>query len=307
MALTDVLAEDPAVPEGAGTTSWDPPVTLAPGAVYYWSARAIDARGLPSEFAPAFSFTVEPPVGECPPEWRDDFERYPRFTSPWGWQLQKEFLSPFFQVRVVKGSKRLSSSILGRGSLVFTGNGEAFDWRNYELEGELHQKGIGGLGKKLHKKSACLFTTGVVFYANPTEGTAYRLELTGPYCKSPKARIVKVSGHHRDELARIDLDRNHQENVLSFHIEAVNGVAGTMIHVQLTGRVHGEEREWTLAVEDTDEPLRNGTIGAWGNFVKAAWDDFHVREIPGLSSGIRGDADGDGVCDVDFDTGLPPR
>jgi len=305
--LTDVVAEDAAVPEGAGTTSWEPPVTLTPGAVYYWSARAIDARGLPSEFAPAFSFTVEPPVGECPPEWRDDFERYPRRRSPWGWQLEKEFLFPFFHVREVKGSKRLVSSIRGRGSLVFAGNragnGEAFGWRNYELEGELHQKGIGGLGKKLPKKSACLFTTGIVFYANPTDRTAYRLELTGPYCKSPKARIVKVSGHRRDELTRIDLDRNHQENALRFHIEAVNAIDGTTIHVRLTGRVHGEEREWTLAVEDTDEPLRNGTVGAWGNFVKAAWDDFHVREIPGLSSGISGDADGDGVCDVDFDTG----
>ena len=37
--------------------------------------------------------------------------------------------------------------------------------------------------------------------------------------------------------------------------------------------------------------------------MKAAWDNFHVREVEGFSSGISGDADGDGVCDVDFDPG----
>ena len=83
----------------------------------------------------------------------------------------------------------------------------------------------------------------------------------------------------------------------------MNDAGGTSIHARLIGHVDGEEREWTLSVEDADEPLRRGTVGAWGSFVKAAWDDLHVREIPGLSSGITGDADGDGVCDVDFDSG----
>ena len=165
LALTDVVAED----DDVTSTTWDPPVTLAQGATYYWHARAVDARGLASDFAPAFSFQVEPPVGECAPEWRDDFERYPTFTRPWGYERQKELFFPYFYVGDVRGSKRLVSSRFGRGSLLFTGNGEALDWRNYELEGELLQKGVGRFGEKLHKKSKCLFTTGVVFYADPSE------------------------------------------------------------------------------------------------------------------------------------------
>ena len=47
-----------------------------------------------------------------------------------------------------------------------------------------------------------------------------------------------------------------ETGVLTFQllIEAVNGIGGTTINT-LIGRVDGEEREWTIAVEDTDEPL----------------------------------------------------
>ena len=56
-------------------------------------------------------------------------------------------------------------------------------------------------------------------------------------------------------------------------------------------------------MDDTSSPLRGGTVGAWADFARAEWDNFRVREVEGFSSGISGDADGDGVCDVDFATG----
>ena len=300
-------------------------MTLTPGAVYYWSARAIDARGLSSEFAPAFSFTVEPPVDECPPEWRDDFERYPRRTSPAGWQLDKERGEPFFHVKTRKGSKRLLSSRAGRGSLLYAstpgtpGKVEAFGWRNYEFEGELWNKHRGpdddssdddpsddDSDDDSDDRRDCDFTVGVAFYAKPTEGAAYRLELTGPQCRKPQARIVKLVSGRRYELARLRLDRHYTKGRLRFDIETINGAGVTSIRVRLTGRAknsEGKEREWALDVDDTSSPLRGGTVGAWANFARAEWDNFHVREVEGFSSGISGDADGDGVCDVDFDTG----
>ena len=324
-ALTDVVAEDAAVAEGTGTTSWDPPVTLTPGAMYYWNARAIDTRGLLSGLAPAFSFTVEPPVDACPPEWRDDFERYPRRTSLSGWQLDKESGKPRFRVKKRNGSKRLLSSGAGRGSLLYVGTPgtpgtiEAFGWRNYELDGELWNRHRGSDDDSDDDSSdddssdddsggrhrrACDFAVGVAFYAKPAEGEAYRLELTGPQCGRPQARIVKLASGKRYELARVRLDRHYTKDRLRFEIETINGSGVTSIRVRLTGRVKsssGKEREWALDVDDTSSPLRGGTVGAWADFARAEWDNLHVREVEGFSSGISGDADGDGVCDVDVD------
>jgi hypothetical protein len=271
-------------------------------------------------------------VDVCPPEWRDDFERYPRRTSLSGWQLDKESGKPRFRVKKRHGSKRLLSSGAGRGSLLYVGTPgtpgtpgtiEAFGWRNYELEGELWNRHRGSdddddssdddssdddssdddSGGR-HRR-ACDFAVGVAFYAKPAEGEAYRLELTGPQCGKPQARIVKLASGKRYELARVRLDRHYTKDRLRFEIETINGSGVTSIRVRLTGRVKsspGKERVWALDVDDTSSPLRGGTVGAWADFARAEWDNLRVREVEGFSSGISGDADGDGVCDVDFDT-----
>ena len=308
-ALADLLVEDDAVVEGAsGQTTWEPPVTLDEGATYYWRARAIDVRGLVSAWTSSFRFTVEPPSSECPPEWQDDFERYPLGKSPEGWQLEKELFWPRFRVTGGEDSRRLSSSVTGRGSLLFAGTGEAFGWHDYELSGEVSQRGFAGpdrwrptrqdYAQRHHFEPRCFYRTGVVFYARPAEGTAYRLELTGPHCKVPRARLVKRVASRSEVLAEIELDRHLDEKrPLRFLIEAVNETHGTSLRVSLSGLVKKKEREWLLAFEDTESPLRSGTVGAWSNFIRASWDDFHVRQIEGLTSGISGDADGDGVCD----------
>ncbi len=102
-ALNDVVSEDENVPEGNassvdGQTSWEVPVTLTPGNTYYWRVRAIDERALDSGWTDPFHFIVEPPTGTCPPEWREDFERYPIGGAPEGWMLRKELGRPSFRV-----------------------------------------------------------------------------------------------------------------------------------------------------------------------------------------------------------------
>jgi hypothetical protein len=303
-ALSDVVADNASVAEGSmSQTSWEPPVTLTPGVTYYWRARSVDSRGLISNWATAFSFIVEPPTDDCPPEWHDDFERYPKHVSPDGWRLEIERGHPSFEVQTIAGSKWLLSSRKGSGSLLYAGNGEAFDWRNYEFEGALW-KMSGGLGgddpSDDEKNTRCAFTTGAAFYVDPTLGTAYRLDVVGPGCQHPKARIVKLAAGESTELARVSLTRRLRHNTLRFHIEVVNHPASTSVQLRLNGRVGNKDKEWTLAVEDTEAPLRSGTVSAWSDDTRSVWDDFHVRELQGFSSGISGDADGDGVCDVEL-------
>ncbi len=220
------------------------------------------------------------------------------------------------------------SSIAGRGAKLFVGTGEAFDWRNYELTGTFAQKSLlrpwlpsgVGIGDKdptapepgrdaTPRTPRCFYRTGVVFYADPEAGAEYRLEVTGPLCFAPRARVVKVLGGARAVLAETAIDtRKWDRGLVHFHVEVANGTAETMIRARLRAVVDGEVREWFLEAEDRDQPLRRGTVGAWGNFVKAAWDDFHVAELAGMESGISGDADGDGICDVEAGTcGDPVR
>jgi hypothetical protein len=284
-ALTDVVAEEASVPEGNGTTVWAVPVALAPGSTYFWSARALDSRGLASDWAPVFQFTVEVSSSECPPEWRENFEAYPTGTAPSSWRLESEVLDPEFLVETVDGSRRLASDRRGRGAFLFVGNGEAFDWRNYEMEGELRQEGAPG----------GVYRTGVTFYARPQDGTSYRLELTSFACNHPGARIVEVEGSVVRVLGSVDLDGVGEDEPVGFAIETLNQTESTSIRARL--EIAGEP--FVLEVEDADAPLRSGTVGVWANFTEAAWDDLHVREVPGFASGISGDADGDGLCDVE--------
>jgi subtilase family serine protease/flagellar hook assembly protein FlgD len=267
-----LVASDENVPEGPGETRWEVPVELTPGLTYTWRARAIDDRGLASEWSASFTFTVEGATSECPPEWRE------RFESPLaGWRLRREVGNPQFEVH----SGELESRFEGRGALLFEGSGESAGWRNYELRGELELEDDG--------PSNCGFGAGVVFYS--TTSGEYRLDVTTPECHHPKARLVKALSGGEVVLLQRSIDDDFDE--IRFRVEVVNGVGATDIRVEL----EGEDESLVLEVSDGENPLRAGTVGAWSNFAEAEWDDFHVREVPGFESGISGDEDGDGVCD----------
>jgi hypothetical protein len=293
-ALDDLVAENAAVVEGGGgQTTWEPPVSLTPGATYFWRARAIDTRDLSSAWTDAFDFTVEPPTSDCPPEWNEDFEGVAHGTPPDGWVLLEEIPTPRFRVVSAFSSARLESAPTGRGSLLFVGTGEAFQWRNYELSATLRQE---ELDDDSDDDDDCSFRAGVSFYARPADGSSYRLELSNADCDDAKMRLVKIASHQLSVLAERDLDEElDDDESIRIDVEVSNDVSTTVLRARIATR----KREWMLEAEDTVDPLRSGTVGAWGNFVEAYWDDFHVRELQGFESGISGDADGDGVCDVE--------
>jgi subtilase family serine protease/flagellar hook assembly protein FlgD len=279
---TRLVAEDLAVREGIGTTTWAIPVTLTPGTPYFWRARAFDSRGLASDWPPAFGF-VTAPTNQCAPEWSETFERRPLGTAPILWQLEGAFLDPDFEVEDVSGGRRLTSEDSGIGSLLFAGNGEAFDWRNYEFSGELRFEDGGD----------CVVRAGVVFYARPQDAASYGLLLTSPECAYPEARVVRVSGIHVSTLGTIDLAPEDGGEPIRFEIETLNDLYNTRIRV----RLEIADDEYLLEVEDAEAPLRSGTVGAFSGFAEASWNDLRVVEVPGFASGISGDADGNGVCD----------
>jgi hypothetical protein len=194
-----------------------------------------------------------------------------------GWVLRRETGNPRFEVH----SGELESRFEGRGAFLFEGSGESTGWRNYELRGELELE---------DGSSNCGFGAGVVFYSTPSG--EYRLEVTTPECHHPKARLVKSVSGGEVVLAQQPLEDDVDE--MRFKIEVVNGAGTTDIRAEL----EGEDDRYVLEFADGTNPLRAGTVGAWSNFVEAEWDDFQVREVEGFESGISGDEDGDGVCDV---------
>lgn len=266
-----LVASDENVLEGPQETRWEVPAELTPGLTYTWRARAIDDRGLASEWSESFTFEVEGTTSVCKPEWRETF------AGLAGWRLRREVGNPRFDVH----SGELESRFEGRGALLFEGGGESARWHNYEFRGELELDDDG--------PSNCGFGAGVVFYS--TSLGEYRLDVNGPECHHPKARLVKAVPEGEVVLAQQSLDDDFEET--RFRVEVVNGVGATDIRVEL----EGEDESLVLEVSDVQNPLRAGTVGAWSNFAEAEWDDFHVREVPGFESGISGDEDGDGVCD----------
>jgi len=128
-----LLASQDEVPEGAGETKWEIPFELTPGQSYSWRSRGIDDRGLASDWSDLWTFSIETPVSDCPPEWREDFDRFPNGVVPSGWRLRSEIGNPRFEVR----SKELVSRFEGRAALLFEGEGESQSWRNYEFSGAL--------------------------------------------------------------------------------------------------------------------------------------------------------------------------
>ena len=136
------------------------------------------------------------------------------------------------------------------------------------------------------------------------------MELTGPWCVKPQARLVKVKGDQIEVLAETGLSSSHGlTNPTYFHVQVLNQPDETALQIRLWTFVkkrRGQEqlREWWLQAVDSEEPLRAGTVGVWSNFYHAGWDNFLVRALPGLDSGISGDENGNGVCDIDEgDTG----
>ncbi len=285
---TLVASQD--VPEGSSETRWDVPLDLDPGSTYSWRSRAVDDRGLSSEWTELSSFTVELPSTGCPPEWSEDFHRFTNGDVPAGWRLRPESGDPVFEVR----SKRLVNRSPSRAAFVFEGSGEAYGWRNYRLEGVLipEENGRRSTGE-------CGLSAGVVFYSS-AQGE-YRLEVEGPRCHHPKARLVAASAAGERVLAERELEEV-EDDPISFGVELTNDVGLTSIVAEL----RSEEESVSLSAEDSTEPLRAGTIGAWSDYVIASWDDFHVRAIPGYESGISGDENGDGVCDVESPACVDP-
>src|SRR3990172_1845798 len=260
-----------------------------PGQSYSWRSRGIDDRGLTSDWSDLWTFSIETPVSDCPPEWREDFDRFPNGVVPSGWRLRSEIGNPRFEVR----SKELVSRFEGRAALLFEGEGESQSWKNCEFSGVLEWE-----DEEEPNPPNCGFRAGVLFYGS--ESGEYRLDVTPPECRHPSARLVKVLPGGEEILTEGEMEGEDED--LRFRIAVTNDVDKTRIVAEL----RLEEETWWLEAEDAQAPLRGGSVGAWSNFVQAEWDDFHVRGIPGLESGISGDENGDGVCDAGNDTCSDP-
>jgi hypothetical protein len=268
-----LVASEENVPEVASETSFEVSPELTPGLTYSWRARALDDRGLASAWSELFSFTVLSPTTECPPEWREDFEG----PIP-GWRLRREIGNPLFEV----DSGELESRFEGRGAFLFEGTGVP-RMAQLRAQGELDRGDDG--------PSNCGFRAGVVFYS--TASGEYRLDVSGPGCREPRARLLKVRGESELVLDERALDDDTEE--VRFRIEVLNGIGATEIRAEL----EGDDEHLVLEAFDDLEPLRSGTLGAWSSFVEAEWDDMRVSEVPGFESGISGDENGDGVCDAE--------
>ncbi len=316
-SLTDLVADDPYVNEGQNSTVWSVPLQLTPGETYFWRVRAVDEEEVAGEWSEVWRFTVKIATSECPPEWSEDFEGFATGMSPEGWELRKEFGWPAFRVeRDQQGEAELRSIFTGRGALHFVGSGESAGWGNYEFRGEFNQPSSFSHGLESAEqdstqigthciKPECFFRSGVIFYADRAEGTEYRLELTGPWCMKPQARLIKVKGDQTAVLAETSLSSSHGlTKPIFFHVQVLNQPDETALQIRLWSfakKRRGKEqlREWWLQAVDSEEPLRAGTVGVWSNFYHAGWDNLLVRALPGLDSGISGDENGNGVCDID--------
>jgi hypothetical protein len=96
--LNDLVAEDTHVLEGDPTTVWGVPLELTPGQTYFWRARAIDDEDVAGDWSATWQFTVVTTTPECPPEWGDDFESYPRGSPPDNWELTEENGHPRYRI-----------------------------------------------------------------------------------------------------------------------------------------------------------------------------------------------------------------
>jgi hypothetical protein len=311
------VASNPYVNEGQASTAWDIPQQLAPGETYFWRARAIDEEDIAGDWSAVWRFTVKIATSECPRQWSEGFEGFTTGMSPGGWKLRKDFGWPAFRVeRDQHGDAELRSLFTGRGALHFVGSGESARWRNYEFSGDLNRPSFFKHGYESAEQSSkqigthcikpnCFFRSGVIFYADRLKGTEYRLELTGPWCTKPQARLIKVKGDQTAVLAETNLTSSHGiTKPIFFHVQVLNQPDETTLQIRLWSfakKRRGKEqlREWWLQAVDTEEPLRAGTVGVWSNFYHAGWDNLLVRALPGLDSGISGDEDANGVCDVD--------
>lgn len=327
----DLIAQDENVTEGDGTTGWDVPVELTPDVTYDWRARAIDELGLPGPWSDTFQFTVVLIGGVCPPEWREDFEGFLLGSTPADWRLRtgknkdrddddssddsssddssSDHSSDddssdeghrrggvLFAVDRGAESQVLKSQRGGEGALLFVGSGEALIWQNYVFSGDLTLAHPG----KTHKKNKSCFDAGVAFYADPEARTEYRLEITG--CDEPRARLVKFEKGEAGTLTSTSVELPDMDGqFFEFEIETVHQSGETSIraHLRLVDANRTALNEWWLDALDSHRPFVRGTIGALVDHSRAAWDNFHVRELPGHDSGISGDENGDGVCDIE--------
>ena len=202
-------------------------------------------------------------------------------------------------------SQVLQSRRPGEGALLFVGSGEALTWQNYAFGGDLTLAHLGNLGGTDKKKKSC-FGAGVAFYADPEAQTEYRFEITG--CNNPRARLVKFKKGKASTLTSTSVERPDMPDMpdmdgqfFEFEIETVHQSGETSIraHLRLVDAERTVLNEWWLDAVDSHHPFVGGTIGAFVDHSRAAWDNFHVGELSGHDSGISGDENGDGVCDVE--------
>lgn len=302
-AFQTIVAEDEAVAEGNLTTAWDVPVPLSPGETYFWKVRAIDEGDVAGDFSASFQFEVILGTA-CLPVWDEDFESFAPGAPPSGFSLRVFQGSPFFSVSWEPSNQFLRSESSGEGALVFTGSGESSSWKNYSFQGEL------SVGESEDDDDDdddeghdCTFDAGLVFYSNPSLSSHYRLELSES-CEA--ARLVKVLEGVVSVLAEapVPFELDDDDEPLTFRIEVVSDVAETVIRAHLfliraADDDDGELHELWLEASDAESPLYSGTVGAWSRSFASRWNDFLVEELSGHESGISGDEDRDGVCDVD--------
>jgi hypothetical protein len=276
---SDLVASDE-IPEGQDETRWAVPLELAPGATYSWRARSVDDRGLASDWSESWTFTVEPEATPCPPEWREDFDAAGPGGLPVGWRVWPDGSGHVYRVEDGRLVSRPPARWGESGFIFFEGDREAREWRNYQFEGVLDN---------LERP---LTNAGVAFYAS--EMGEYLLLIS----TSPAVQFVSLfrfSPEGPYELLDWTSVGPPLIAALDYHIEVVNEANVTSIRVRLRD---GERTLWLDGV-DSRQPLRGGTVGAVSIYAKAAaWDDMRVRPLPGHESGMSGDADGDGICDV---------
>ena len=247
-------------------------------------------------------------VISCPLAFIEDFESYPANDDPTGW-VDYRFSGRRF---VSDPSSRSFRTVARGGEIAYANRVEraatqyetaaAPGWNNYELTGELR------LPSENDRRHA------ILVYSDVATGQHYRIELSD---------VEPEYGADDDHSNDGDDDRGRDDGYRAYkgyrgrlrgrttsrfdpepeqwyrfrvQVEARSGDA-LRLRARFWKVSQGEPSWWHINAIDAEDPYTSGSIALLAGDPGIQFDDLRVGALAGAASGIRGDRDGDGVCD----------
>jgi hypothetical protein len=230
-------------------------------------------------------------AGARPPEWVDV-----RIPSSFGKNRPNETAA--FRTALEDGDVIYRSTSSGVSE--YRGR-DALEWNNYDFTGSLRLAGdrseLGAL----------------LAYADVEGGHSYALALARDGGRVHTA-LLKLEASSAETLAAVETavaglarrsngqehPRNGRKSAVwyGFRLRVESIPAATLVLARVWPIDEREPDEWHEQLHDRRHPFSAGGIGVAALGDAFAVDDLRVEALAGASSGISGDRDGDGVCDV---------